>query len=254
MAVDGSLDDRWVEFEGAFNVRDLGGLTTASGSVVRRGLVFRADGPRRLTGADRAKVSGALGIGHVIDLRTGPETEHGSWVAPGITGHHFAVIDSIPDLSKEQVEMPKLDSPEAMATRYAFRVEGLPDRYAAAAATAMEVAPERVLFHCAAGKDRTGLIAAALLEALGVDRDTIAFDYGMSAEGMRRKIAAEEAAPLEGDTRYDRLPELVKAPSAVVMHRFLDLMEERHGGFLALLRANGLPDERISAFRTLMVG
>jgi protein tyrosine/serine phosphatase len=254
VAVDRALGDRWIEFEGAFNVRDLGGLSTAAGGSVRRGRVFRADGPRRLTTADRQKVV-ALGIRHAIDLRTGPEMEHGTWAAPGIAAHHFAVIDSIPDLSKTESapQVPKLDTVEAFAGRYVFRIEGLPDRYAEAVGTAMDVAAEGVLFHCAAGKDRTGMVAAALLEALEVPRESIAADYGLSAEGMRRKIAAEARDPLPGDTRYELLPELVKAPSAAERSRFLELMDERHGGLLAFLRANGLAEERIRAFRDLML-
>jgi len=242
-----------VEFEGAFNVRDLGGLPTTDGSTLQRGRILRADGPRRLTVADRAKVGG-LGIGHVIDLRSGAEIEFGSWaVVPSMHTHRLAVIDSLPDMSNPGAELPTLDTPEQLAERYAFRVEAMPERYAEAVAIVARVAHEGVLFHCEAGKDRTGLIAAGVLEAAGVGRANIVADYALSAAGMRRKIDYEQAHPSPGDTNYHRLSPVVATPPAEVMERFLSIMDERHGGYLTLLKATGLHQADIDQLRAALL-
>ena len=112
--------DRFVSFEGAFNVRDLGGLQSSDGAV-RRGLLYRAASPRRLTDADRATVAD-MGVHHVLDLRTGDEADMGTWaVAPHMTRHNFAVIDVMPDPLnpppdlKLTVDRVDLDGPRVQA-------------------------------------------------------------------------------------------------------------------------------------------
>lgn len=245
--------DRFIPLEGAFNVRDFGGLPTVEGRVVRRGLIFRADSPRRLTAADRAVVT-RLGIRHVVDLRTGAEAEQGSWVVGETTSrYHYEVIDAMPDPTRPGLGLPLITTPEEMAERYMFRVEAVTSRYAAAAETVARHASERVLFHCTAGKDRTGILAAALLSMLGVADADIVDDYALSAVGVERKIAHQCAHPLPGDTAFDLLPPLAAQAPAEVMQRFLALMAERHGGFVALLMRHGFSEQPLMSFRATML-
>jgi protein-tyrosine phosphatase len=89
--------DRSVAFAHVFNVRDLGGLPTADGRTVRRGLVYRADGVDRLDGSD-LEVARALGLRTVIDLRTTMEVERrGTFPVDRlpVAWHHLPVLDGM---------------------------------------------------------------------------------------------------------------------------------------------------------------
>ena len=109
-----------------------------------------------------------------------------------------------------------------------------------------------VVFHCAAGKDRTGLVAALVLGVLGVDDETIVADYVLTAENMpllverHRAVAAARGIVAEvGDPHF--------AAEAEAMHGVLDGLEERHGGIERYLLANGLEPEAVDRLRSTLL-
>ena len=165
--------ERHVALEGCFNFRDLGGYRTPDGRRVRWRQLFRADSLSRLTGSDFDQL-GAMGLATVIDLRTVSEVaERGrvEWPAPGITYHHLPMLDVLPDRD-EYVEWA---APDFVARRYADMLA----TGASAVAEALRVLADSrchpAVIHCAAGKDRTGIISALVLGLLGVsDEDIVA--------------------------------------------------------------------------------
>ncbi len=174
--------ERRIVLDGAVNFRDLGGYLVAAGdSVTRWRTLFRADGLGELTDSDFA-VLRDLGIRTVIDLRAPYELELGQFdvVAHPVEYHHFPFIDSIP----EPEEFDR--RPDLLEAQY---LEML-DNAGAEIRSALDVlaGPDALpaVFHCTAGKDRTGLLSAILLSLLGVPEETVVADYALSQEAMGR--------------------------------------------------------------------
>jgi len=237
--------ERFIDLHGAFNVRDLGGYPGAGGATVRWRRVFRADGPERLTHRDRDVVDG-LGIGTVIDLRSAREGSGAVWEpAQGGSRHTFSVIDVLPDYAT----LPPLHRPEDLGARYLVRFENGGAALVDAVRLIAGNLDAPVLFHCAAGKDRTGILAAVLLEALGVPDEVVVEDYALSHEPHHRKIAVVQADPRPGDSDYAAMPEVLKGARPEAMATFLRLVRERHGSLVDGLRGAGLSDETVERLR-----
>jgi protein-tyrosine phosphatase len=105
------------------------------------------------------------------------------------------------------------------------------------------------VFHCAAGKDRTGVLAALVLSLLGVDDDVIATDYGLSRLGMDRMLAYVRANhPERADTMSDQPAAFLDAPEAA-MRLFLDDLRARHGSVEAYAASVGADAAVVEALR-----
>jgi protein-tyrosine phosphatase len=247
---------------GAPNARDLGGLSVADGRTVKSGLVFRAPALGRLTDPDVAAL-GALGLTDLLDLRHGSEIEieppdrlpAGPQVAhiPIFDPAHPVFIHVAALLSgRDPGEYGPGGSPAAMLAIYRWFVTAPAAR--AAFATALRriaAASGPLLYHCSAGKDRTGWLSALLLGALGADRAIITEDYLLTnevgAERMeklvgvlndRKGVPPERMRPL-----LHAAPEYLDAAFAQVeadygtLDRFLDEGLGLGGDELAALRA-----------------
>ena len=102
--------------------------------------------------------------------------------------------------------------------------------------------------HCAAGKDRTGVLVALVCAAVGVPREEITADYALSAtriDALFRKWTTASGEPMPGADELDR-----HRPRAEVMAEFLRLLDERHGGPVGWLRENGLTEDELTRLRT----
>lgn len=189
--------ERSLHLAGSPNTRDLGGLTTVDGRQVRPGMLVRAGALGRLTDSD-LPVLAKLGLACRIDLRHDAEIAHAPpdrLPEPTPRPVHLPVFDpSYPAFTHVLALLGQLDPtdraggadpavladpPAAMAEIYRWFVTGTRARasFAAAARVVADPANLPVLFHCSAGKDRTGWLTVILLTALGVDRATIRDDY-----------------------------------------------------------------------------
>jgi protein-tyrosine phosphatase len=215
---------------------------------VRAGLVVRADGVHRLAGADLELARG-LGLRSVIDLRTAGELERGRFPEElGVGWHHLPLITEMwseRDLVADQGPVPFLRD------RYLeMLVEGRAS-LARAVAIAADEAP--VLFHCAAGKDRTGVLAALLLGLLGVPAVEIAADYHLSAASMEAMTAWITATYPEAlDAMTSQPPEYLSAP-AEAMLAFLERVDDDHGSMVALAHDLGIDDGLIARLRSVLL-
>jgi protein-tyrosine phosphatase len=202
-----------VALEGGSNFRDLGGYRTADGRTVRHGLVFRSAHLGNLTDTDRREI-GRLGVRTIVDLRginEAAETPHriegtgatiiGAHIEPGIGER---IRGAIADGSA---------SPELMAHFLTEHYRDYPRRCAPGFRTlfaALSDGTSRPLvFHCTAGKDRTGFAAALLLTLLGVPWETVVHDYLRTNElwtghlGRYPELAADtRAAIVEARAAY----------------------------------------------------
>lgn len=229
--------------EGCANFRDLGGYPTADGRIVKWRLLFRADAPNTLTEADVQTVTGDLGISAVIDLRNsdGVLTDgRGLLALSGIGYHHF------PFLERRGIAPPTdgEDSERRLTEIYLWMLHNSGILLAQAFTTLAQQVNLPALFHCSAGKDRTGILAATILAVLGVSREDVVADYLMTNEVIDDILARIKKMPgFENSKR-----EGIFAPK-VAIEKFLDATETEYGGAEAYLRHQGVQQSTIDSFR-----
>jgi protein tyrosine/serine phosphatase len=266
--------NRWIVLEGAVNVRDLGGLPTADGGVTAFGRVLRSDNLQALTPSDIGLLVGDLKLRRVVDLRShaevtlegpGPLAE-----VPEVSIHHHtlfaeggirtdAAADTAPDADViADAVLPWTRRTEAeIAARVAdgFYYGYLRDRpdSVLAALRAMARDDGAAIVHCAAGKDRTGVLCALALEVAGVTREAIIADYVATGERMPQILAR-----LRGSETYrddvDSVPTDHHIPRSEYLTRFLDVLDRRHGGPLAWLADHGWTAADDDALRGRLLG
>ncbi|MEU0540490.1 tyrosine-protein phosphatase [Nocardia sp. NPDC005978] len=248
-----SQGQRWVEFAQIDNVRDLGGLPVITGGVTRFGMVLRSSTLQQATAADLRKLLEPLGLRTVIDLRLPDEVEREGYGPVAGSGVRIANLpirkspqsslaarDLVPD--KTRVDLTDL---------YGQLLAGSGEHIVEAVRLIIDPERRSVLFHCAAGKDRTGVLAAVLLDAVGVEHEAIAHDYVLTNERMQRVRDRLDALP-----SYAGLPPAntgILAITADVMLRFLANLHADHGGAAAWLRANGLTAAELDRLRDTLV-
>ncbi|KJY33452.1 tyrosine-protein phosphatase [Streptomyces sp. NRRL S-495] len=182
--------DRSLHLASAPNFRDAGGYRTADGRWVRTGVVYRSGDLSRLTDQDLAKLR-RLGIRTVFDLRTpGEQKTAPDRVPAGATVVNANVL-GVADTGAFNVTSPQA-AVQAMvdAERTMVSADSARTAYHSVLNALVERNDENVLFHCTAGKDRTGWASAALLTALGVPRETVEADYLASNTYRAAEIAA----------------------------------------------------------------
>jgi len=170
----------------------------------------------------------------------------------GVRVHHLPIAD---ETRREHIERPP-DAPDPdMLTLDAIYLIML-DRYAGRFVGVLRALADETLhpivFHCAAGKDRTGIVAALLLALLGVDDETIAADYALTAEHIDELVDRHRAQAEAGDEPVE-VSDAYLAAEFAVMQRFLVGMRERYGSAGAYLEANGLEPEAVAALRTSLL-
>jgi protein-tyrosine phosphatase len=178
--VSGALD-----WEGCFNVRDLGGLRAAGGRVTRRGAVVRGDAPDTLTSAGWAALR-AHGIRTIVDLRNEDERALVRQDGVAVVSLPLDGIDEDPAFWERWRSGPQFATP----LYYRAHLERFPERSARVIAAIAAAEPGGVLVHCVGGRDRTGQIAMLLLALAAVAPEEIAADYELSAAGLARRYEA----------------------------------------------------------------
>jgi len=241
------------------NARDLGGYTTADGRDIRYGRLLRADAPIRATDEDLVILNG-LGATRMIDMRGEGEIERfglAEWDVPRV---HLPIGGDVTSIILERLAAPDGASlttegtERLMIDMYREFVADDVSRGQFAAALRLIAAADGVplLFHCTAGKDRTGWLAAIVLTALGVDRATVVADYlltndrfttGRGAAGRARLLEAMSGVVPD----IGVLMPLLEARSSYLDAAF-DEVEMRYGTFEAFLR-DGL-DADVDGLRT----
>lgn len=235
-----------------YNLRDLGGYRSADGQRVRWGVVYRADGLQRAVGADRERLR-ALGLRTVIDLRSWDEVAAGHVSVSTIGAerfHHLPVLHSLDTTLGSAV---LTDPEEALADTYRTMLEEGALAVALALRVMADPSSHPVVFHCAAGKDRTGVLAAVLLSVLGVDDGTIAEDYAMSAPAVERMVNHLMEAASAGSADIPVVPAwLLSAPGGAI-RRTLAELRQRHGSVEDYCLESGVTEQTLHSLRQLLL-
>jgi protein-tyrosine phosphatase len=239
---------RDLDWDGCLNVRDLGGHPTTDGGETSFGAVVRADSVRQLTGAGwRAAVD--YGVRTVVDLRMDRELEADVPADLPVDVVHvpFLVDDEQAFAEVEAVANAASDYTVATRNVYLVFLERFRANVAAAIAAVARAPAGGVVVHCMGGKDRTGLVAALLLDLAGVEIDEIAADYALSEERLRPRhdVWLAEAGT---EAERERIRRIAATP-AESMVSVLQELEHRYGGVEGYLRAGGLKVEELDLAR-----
>jgi protein-tyrosine phosphatase len=249
------LTGRLVELDGPANFRDLGGYRTRDGRAVHTGRVFRADSLSAMSDRDVQHCVHVLHLHTIVDLRTGAEVDrfsHGPLEREGVTFHHEPIIDEtrIPPGERDRSRADGMTLDEI----YRMMLERFGDRFATVLRLVADPANHPIVFHCAAGKDRTGLTAALTLGLLDVDEETIVVDYAASAQRMPEMIARNLARAEAGQDALVEVAQQHYEARAEAMEEVLRWIDAEHGSIEGYLRAQGLEPEAISSLRAALLG
>ena len=224
-----------------FNFRDLGGYTGLGGRTVRWRRLFRSDSLSRIDPADAASFT-ALGVRTVIDLRRPREVARDGRVPEfdGLAYHHLHPEHAEWEDATDQDEP---SDARWLANRYLDIAYSGSAAMVAAVAVIAEADNAPVVVHCAAGKDRTGVVAALTLGALGVAEDDIAEDYALTAGATGPAMAYLRRINPE----IAKMPERYLAAPAEAMRLFLGDLHGRHGSVRGYLLEMGLDQAHLDA-------
>lgn len=269
-------DKHWLPLEGGKNLRDLGGYTTSDGLQVKKGKIFRSGALTDLTEKDQQMLNNYK-ISTIVDFRSPPErvAEPTRWAAGAMeiltwdTGLDMSDIGSVfrdPELTASKLEAH-------MAKMYPTILHSMDQQYTTLF-DRLASSDQALLFHCTAGKDRTGIAAALILSVLGVDKETIINDFMLSdvyystmTDGMRALGATAKSQPDKGSSHgssgadLDRARDIMSSISPEVLGPIIgvrksyleavfNVMEEKSGSTLAYIQNElDVTDEEINKLR-----
>ncbi|WP_336991321.1 tyrosine-protein phosphatase [Leucobacter sp. VD1] len=229
--------------EGTFNFRDLGGFR-ADGGHTKSGTLFRSDALAALSERGREQIA-ELSVTRVIDLRD--DAERGP--QPDLVPENAVVVPHpiFPDVTQHisaQLDIYQL-------TEMLYLEHG--DRLASAVTMLAE--PGATVFHCTAGKDRTGAVAALTLLAVGVDRDDVMHDYAASEHNLSGEWRAKNLELIKhlGIEVTPELEQLLVATPLAAIERALHAVDERFGSVRDYLRVNDVTDATIERLHAQLV-
>ena len=247
---------RHLPLDGAYNVRDLGGYATRDGRETRWHTIFRAAGMSDMT-SDAQQTLLDEGVRTVIDFRGKQELEESPNVfhdSPDVSYRHYNIIGE--EIFAEWAVSPVTGIPvDRLSTMYRTILDRRGEEFRRTLATLAEPAELPAIYHCSAGKDRTGVVSALLLGIAGVPDDVIAEDYGLSAVYLHETwftlgLAPEDSTPENytvDDYRAQWCP-----PEA--MHKTLQHLGENYGGIEGYATSIGVTPEQIGSIRDQFVG
>ena len=235
--------DRFLPLRGTTNTRDLGGLPLVGGGTTARGRVWRSDAPLALVPTDLDALA-RLGLTTVIDLREADELLR---EPNALLGHPFVVVHHVEVWRRVHERGGRPVDRFDIAAFYVAALDHASDALAEAARLIAEASGAAV-FHCTAGKDRTGVLAALLLEAVGVPRAAVVEDFVLThdrigavrerllADAVRRGVDANDFGRLLGATADLIVPAL-------------EHLDRRYGGAAAYLRSAGVDEATLARLR-----
>ena len=250
----------WIELQGAVNVRDVGGLPTVDGgeTVYRR--LLRSENLQELTEEDIALLVDEIGVTTVVDLRSTRElmTEGPAPLdaVDGVQHAHHPVLKEFLDASDTVAAALLLTAQQEDADRYPDDLmcghylgylENRPEEVVGALRSII-TAPGAAIVHCAAGKDRTGVIVALALSVAGVEPEVIVADYVATNERIEAIVERLGRSKMYGGDVTSR-PVRAHETRAETMQALLEQIDIRYGGVPKWLADNGFTADETAQLR-----
>ncbi len=224
---------RSLSLAGAINFRDLGGHRTGDGRQTRFGRVFRSNSLQELTDGDLEIVRERLGLVTVLDLRSAREIRHDGL---GPLEHEPLRYVNLPILQEKRDYGPgRIET--GLVDRYFSYLDLAQENIVQALETISQAQP--LVFHCSAGKDRTGVLAALLLGCLGVEAEIVVSDYAAKHHARDEIIDFLRRRPSYAE-RLNQLPSSALDSEPRIMREFLHMLEESYGGVRGWATAAGV--------------
>ncbi|MCS7088314.1 MAG: tyrosine-protein phosphatase [Thermoflexales bacterium] len=241
------LNGRRLKWDHLANARDLGGYPTLAGGRMRFRAFVRSDTLSNLTEAGTQALL-AYGVRLIVDLRYPQEVaERPNPLAqhPSVRYHHLSLLDPA-----QREEETRLFARDRVAWHF-FVLEQRREAIACVMRLFIEAPEGGVLFHCFVGKDRTGLVAALLLDLADVPHEVIAADYHAS-EHYLHTLHQQWLSTFEDPEMRARMAALTTCPPEVML-QVLDELEARYGGAYGYLREAGLDEAEVRALRARLL-
>jgi protein-tyrosine phosphatase len=238
---------RQLTWDACYNVRDLGGLPTVDGGETKWRTLVRADILSRLTEQGRAALLD-YGIRTVIDLRSPEQVaqEPSAFTAATAAAVGVAYLN-LPLEGYDPYISALISRSQTRAEVYCITLDYYPQNIANALRAVATARPGGVVIHCHAGKDRTGIISALLLELAGVPDEHIGADYAASQEclwPLYEKIVVEAG----GEDKVDFWWKPTVSPEMIFT--VLAHLRATYGSVAGYVRRAGLTPEEVTRLRT----
>jgi protein-tyrosine phosphatase len=234
---------RHLDWDGCFNVRDLGGLPAADGHRTRWRAVVRADALDGLSEAGWRALTD-YGVRTVIDLRNDDERQPDAARRPrGVETLRIPL-----DVSEDREFWSVWRSGPQFGTPlyYGPHIERFPERSAAVVAAIADAPSGGVVFHCGGGRDRAGQVAMLVLAVVGVSPEAIAGDYALSFERLTARYAARQE-PDQGPPLRDFLAQRGTTAEEAIVELLTRIDVPR------VLRGGGVTDLQIERLRARLL-
>lgn len=247
------LYSRHIKFEHVINFRDLGGYRARDGYTVAWRRLFRSGEFRNMTRSDFNLLTGEIGVTSVIDLRSSIEVERqgvGLLSEADIRYHNISFLaggnrEEDERLFKEFTNMGEF-------YLHLVRKSEFGERIAAALEIIAEPENHPLVFHCAIGKDRTGILAAVLLSVLGVKDEDIIEDYSLSAPYMEELLERINNDP-EMAKAIKPLPDYFWKAAPESMALFLSTLRREYGSVRDYVKAQGVEPSLIKRLESSLL-
>ena len=240
-----------LQIDGLVNVRDLGGLQVQDGRVIRSRQVIRSDNPKGMTEQGQLDLSEEIAPALVVDLRMVLEVSHEGYVIE----HESARMVHLPmtpqsGVTPEQIAAGGTDN---LVDDYLRQIEINAPSIIEALRLMADPQNRPLVVHCTAGKDRTGVVIAMLLDILGVSHENIVADYHVTTTNMAPIIERIRSAQVFKDNGLAGAPDWIFASEPDTMCEFLARMTNNYGSAEEWARAKGLDASDINSLRETLL-
>lgn len=244
---------RHIEFENVINFRDIGGYPARDGYTVAWRRVFRSGEFNNITRDGLARLTKEIGITSIIDLRSIMEVERmgiGLFAGSGIWYYNVSFI--VGGNRKEDERLFKMLSNMGEFYVHLVRHDKFGGRIVRALEIIADLANHPLVFNCAVGKDRTGILAAVLLSVLGVEDEVIIKDYSLSEPYMEQLLARIKNNP-EMAKNVEPLPDYFWKASPESMSLFLTTLRNEYGSIADYLKAQGADSSLVARLEKVLL-
>ena len=245
---------RHLKIEGAYNTRDLGGYATRDGRHTRWGQLLRADSLHRLPVTSQQALLD-YGLRTVLDLRKSDELQNlpnPFFGSDEVTYYHQNMVGDAGLISASNIPN-SLGIAERKHRVYSFLLDRR--RSKMCEILSLLALPDSLpsLFHCSAGADRTGIVAALVLGIAGVPAETIAEDYGLTPRFLLARHLDQNPEISAGDITWQEYQQEIGIVPETILAVLRDLEERHRGGVEGYVRAIGLGEAQIESIREAIV-